>query len=421
MKRTCVLLMVGLLLVAGCVRRGMLVPSPGSVRTAPAQPPARAVGMVTQGVVPPTMGVMGSTHAYTGVSEEVPAQPRSGAASAPGLASPPTDPGETQRVMIYNAVMSLVVDNIQDARETVRKETERAGGYMQAMDAASIVVKVPAAKFLEVIAAVEKLGEVTQKEVKGTDVTEQMRDLQIRLKNAEEVRKRLVVLLDHAESVEDALKVERELERVTESIELFKGKIKALENQVAFSTLTVYLNSPLPQRIIKEEVPFPWVTELAGDMAKGSVIEMPTRTGGRRVVFDPPQSFAKYHEADYVTRATSADGVFIKVERHPNVEGADLAFWSKLIRRSLTAKQAIVVKQERDTTIRDNVAAKIIEGVKEISSEEYGYLVAVAQTDDYVYTYEAWGPSKEFAKAKESLEKSIRSMNVLTFLGSLFR
>jgi len=103
------------------------------------------------------------------------------------------------------------------------------------------------------------------------------------------------------------------------------------------------------------------------------------------------------------------------------VEGADLAFWTTLIKRSLTAKHAIAITQVRDTTIQDNVEAKIIDGVKEIGGEDYSYLVAVAQTDDYVYTYEAWGPSQEFAKARESVESSIASMDVLWFLQSLLR
>ena len=395
MKQAYVLLAAALVLVAGCARRGSLA-SEYSPRAVTAQ--AR----------------LGSTFHVAGIeASEQPATMQ--------LPSPATDPAQTRRVMIYNAVMSLVVEDIQRTVETIRNEAEAVGGYMQAMDATSITDKVPAGVLRQVIAAVEKLGQVTRKEIKGSDVTDEMRDLRIRLQNAQEVRKRLVALLERADKVEDALKVERELERVTETIELLKGRIRALENKVAYSTLTVHLNSPLPQHVIKEEVPFPWVRELAGDMLKGRVTEVRTRTRGRSVDFEPPESFAKYHEADYLTRATSAEGVLLKVQRHRNVEGADLAFWTTLIKRSLTAKHAIAITQVRDTTIQDNVEAKIIDGVKEIGGEDYSYLVAVAQTDDYVYTYEAWGPSQEFAKARESVESSIASMDVLWFLQSLLR
>ena len=394
MKRTYVLLTVSLLLVTGCARTTYWwrkAPAEARYASAPAAPPPSPV--IVAGVESSTVG----------------------------LGSPESDPAQTQRIMIYNGAMTLVVEDIQATLDTIREDAESVGGYMQAMDARSITVKVPADDFQNLIAAVEKLGAVTQKEIKGSDVTEEMRDLRIRLQNAEEIRKRLVALLELIEKVEDALNVEKELGRVTETIELLKGKIRALENQVAYSTLTVHLNSPVPQRVIKEEIPFPWVTELAGDMARGRVTVGMTRTRGRHVDFELPESFAKYHEADYVTRATSADGVLLKVERHDNVEGADLAFWTTLISRSLTAKQTIVIKQVRDITIEDNVEAKIIEGVKEIGRTEYAYLAAVAHTDDYVYTYEAWGPTEKFANARQSLEKSIRSMDILTFFQGLFR
>ncbi len=402
MTRTYIFLTVGLLLVVGCARAAMQ-PYWAGKQAAEVRPESRAPKPAVALPAPPRVEKEGVLLAAV--------QP----------VSPVVDPAQTGRVMIYKAVISLVVGDIRATVEAIQDEAEKAGGYMQAMAATSITVKVPAGELQDVIAAVEKLGDVTQKDITGSDVTEQMRDLRIRLDNAEEVRKRLVALLERADKVEDALKVERELERVTETIELLKGKIRALGNQVDYSTLTVHLNSPLPQRIIKEEVPFPWVRVLAGDMVKGRVTEDRLSTRGQRVAFELPESFAKYHEAYYITRATSADGVLIKVQRHLNVEGADLAFWTTLIRRSLTANQAIAINQVRDTTIRDKVEARIIEGSKEIAGEKYAYLVAVAQTRDYVYTYEAWGLSENVAKAKESLEKSIRSMDVLTFFQSLFR
>lgn len=397
MKRTYVLFTVSLLLVTGCARAAW--------RPWWRKASAEALYASAPDAPPQPLTVLGTEFKAMTV----------------GLGSSTSDPAQTQRIMIYNGVMSLVVEDIQATLETVQEVAEKVGGYMQAMDARSITVKVPADDFQDLIATVEQLGAVTQKEIKGSNVTEEMRDLRIRLQNAEEIRKRLVAMLERADKVEDALNVEKELGRVTETIELLKGKISALENQVSYSTLTVHLNSPVPQRVIKEEVPFPWVRELAADMARGRVTVGMTRTRGQHVDFELPESFAKYHEANYITRATSADGVLVKVQRHVNVEGADLAFWTTLISRSLTAKQAIVVKQVRDTTIQDNVEAKIIEGIKEIGRVEYSYLVAVANTDDYVYTYEAWGPTDEFANARQSLEKSIRSMDILTFFQGLFR
>ena len=137
------------------------------------------------------------------------------------------------RLVVYHGSVSLLVDSISERMDRTLKIVEEEGGYMQSMHDTMVVVKIPAAKFGHVLALIEALGEVTYKNVIGEDVTDQMRDYRIRLKNAEQIRERLVALLEKAENVEDALKIERELGRVTESIELLKGGIQMLEARIA--------------------------------------------------------------------------------------------------------------------------------------------------------------------------------------------
>jgi hypothetical protein len=95
------------------------------------------------------------------------------------------------------------------------------------------------------------------------DVTEQFADLEIRLKNAEAVRERLQALLAKAAKIEDALAVERELERITQTIEQMKGRLRLLGELIAFSTITVNFQAR-PQDQVGSEVrlPFDWLREL---------------------------------------------------------------------------------------------------------------------------------------------------------------
>jgi hypothetical protein len=95
------------------------------------------------------------------------------------------------------------------------------------------------------------------------DVTEQYADLEIRLKNAEAVRQRLEALLAKAGKVEDALAVERELERITQAIEQMKGRLRLLSELVAFSTITANFQArPRDQVGSETRLPFPWLGEL---------------------------------------------------------------------------------------------------------------------------------------------------------------
>jgi hypothetical protein len=290
-----------------------------------------------------------------------------------------------------------------------RGVVEKAGGYMQSLRNNTMILKIPAAKFTEIIAEIEALGEVASKSIVGEDVTDRMRDLRIRLKNATQIRDRLAALLEKAEKVEEALEIERELGRVTENIELLKGQIQAMENQIAFSTLTVRFNSPLPQQTVKQEIPFPWVLELGADLVTGTRTQSHyhRRRGRGRVRFDLPKSFAKYEDRHYRTRALSADGVLLKVARHTNVEGGDLTFWTTFVKKSLSMQRAILVKRVDKSTVYRGKECVILEGVKEIGGKPYAYLVAIAVTKNHVVTYEAWGPADAFESAKTAIKTSI--------------
>jgi hypothetical protein len=95
------------------------------------------------------------------------------------------------------------------------------------------------------------------------DVTDEFTDLEVRLRNAEVVRQRLEALLAKAASVEDALAVERELARLTQSIELWKGKLKLLRELVAFSTITVNFQVRSVEHVKGDvTLPFDWLRQL---------------------------------------------------------------------------------------------------------------------------------------------------------------
>lgn len=341
--------------------------------------------------------------------------PAESAGTAEGLKAPPMDPARAGRLVVYNAELYVVVANISDALNRAKAVATAMGGYLQAMDADSITVKVPATKFDDAIAAMEKLGEVTRKEIKGTDVTEQMQDLQIRLKNAKDMRERLSDLLKRAEKVEDALKIEKELERVAGEVELLEGKIQYLETNVAFSTLTVHVNSPVPQREITPEAraPIAWIRGVATDMLRGYGGEVYTGFNWwNEVSFKLPESYALYYEKDWVTRAMSADGVFLLVERHENFKGGDVKFWSEIIRRELAEQKSILISEESDIRMRHNVPARLITGKKEIAGKVYGYMIAIGARTSYVYTYEAWGPETLLANQRDALQKSMESVHI---------
>jgi hypothetical protein len=328
-------------------------------------------------------------------------------AGLPLLAAPGVDPGRDARLVVYNGAIHLVVRDVFESLKKLQEIAARLGGYMQELSETAITIKVPADRFAEAVTEAERLGEVTRKSIKGTDVTEEMRDLKIRLKNAEDVRARLARLLDRADTVEEALKIEKELARLTERIELLKGKIQHLEHSVAYSTLTVHLNSPVP-RTKKRLLPFEWVERLGDGLVRGAVARYSPHASRKRWIrFELPEGYIKYYEWPFVVWAMSARNVFVRIDRHENREGGGIGFWYPLIRRELVEEKAFAVAEEKEPLLDTLADAKMLVATKELGGKEYGYLVAVVANRKHVHVLEAWGP-------KEALDKDLPGLSGTT-------
>jgi hypothetical protein len=78
------------------------------------------------------------------------------------------------------------------------------------------------------------------------------------------MRERLERLLARADAVEDALAIERELQRLTDVIELLKGRQRYLTDQIRFSTITIVFQalSTEPTGPDGFTLPFDWLGEL---------------------------------------------------------------------------------------------------------------------------------------------------------------
>ncbi|HEX6767593.1 MAG TPA: DUF4349 domain-containing protein [Polyangiaceae bacterium] len=179
--------------------------------------------------------------------------PGSESASAPGR----------EPLLIYAATMTLAVFGTRDAIAAVEELARSKGGYLVSRGDETVTIRVPAKAFQSTLGGVSKLGDELHREVNVRDVTEQFADFEIRLKNAEAVRARLEALLAKAGKVEDALAVERELERVTQTIEQLKGRMRLLSELIAYSTITVNFHAR-PQDQVGSEVrlPFGWLGAL---------------------------------------------------------------------------------------------------------------------------------------------------------------
>ncbi len=143
------------------------------------------------------------------------------------------------RKILYSAYLSLAVDIPDSTTMKIEKIANTYEGYVQQSGSYRVDIRVKSEKLDAALIDIESLGIVKSKNVSGQDVTSKYFDYQIRLENAEKSRERYLELLDKAENVSEMLQVEKELERLNETIELLKGQINRLDHFEEFSTITV--------------------------------------------------------------------------------------------------------------------------------------------------------------------------------------
>jgi hypothetical protein len=137
--------------------------------------------------------------------------------------------------------MSMLVeaDRVSAALDAAIDVAESLGGHIAGRANDHVKIKVPSAKFRDAMTRIEKLGDVTSRSVSAEDVTAEFRDLEVRLENLRATRKRIEELMARAQTIQDMLTVEKELERVTREIDVIQGRLRFLREHTSFSVLTV--------------------------------------------------------------------------------------------------------------------------------------------------------------------------------------
>jgi hypothetical protein len=176
-----------------------------------------------------------------------------------------SDAAPIMQMLIYTARLTMAVFEVDKSLAGVETLAREMGGFLARRSDREIVIRVPTAKFFDVLKKLDGMGDMLHKDVQVEDVTEQYLDISLRLKNAREVRDRIAALLASAKTVEDSLKVERELERLSAEIEHMEGRLKYLRDRAAYSTITISFQPMQVEDLQRQKVfrlPFNWLSEM---------------------------------------------------------------------------------------------------------------------------------------------------------------
>ena len=166
------------------------------------------------------------------------------------------DTAPTDRKIVRNADLTLESDSPEESQKSVASIAESKGGFVvesqqsssdktgTTRDIVTMTVRVPAAKFAETVDEIRKTGKrVIIETIKGDDVTEEFIDVEARLRAQKATEQQFMDIMKRANSVEDALNVQRQLGEVRSEIEKIEGRKRFLENQSSLSTIKVRLQT----------------------------------------------------------------------------------------------------------------------------------------------------------------------------------
>jgi hypothetical protein len=114
-------------------------------------------------------------------------------------------------------------------------------GSAQRLVRGTLVLRIPARNYAEAMKALASLGRVEARRENGQDVSQEYVDLRARTRQLQAVESQLLELLDRANTVGAALAVQQQLSQVQLDLEQARGRLQYLDDQVAFSTISLDL------------------------------------------------------------------------------------------------------------------------------------------------------------------------------------
>ncbi len=157
---------------------------------------------------------------------------------------------QTKSKIIKNGQMNIEVDDISTAKAQIDTLLSKYQAYYgnEQFDKSTyqstynLVIRVPSKNFENIISEIEsKKGDIKSKNINANDVTESYYDIVTRLENKRAYLKQYQVLLKKANSIKDILEVQEKIRRLTEEIDSAVGRLKYMDSQVNFSTLTLQI------------------------------------------------------------------------------------------------------------------------------------------------------------------------------------
>ncbi len=159
----------------------------------------------------------------------------------------------SERKLIKNAELNIETKQYDDFIKFLNESISEAGGYIESSSmsdrtdslyerSATIVARIPADKLDEFIDSVGDVATIVYNRTGIEDITAEYIDVESRISALEAEQASLKEMMKSAANVSELLEIQQRLSQVNGDLESYKSQLKVFSEQVALSTVTMYID-----------------------------------------------------------------------------------------------------------------------------------------------------------------------------------
>ncbi|MFF9169877.1 MULTISPECIES: DUF4349 domain-containing protein [unclassified Streptomyces] len=187
-----------------------------------------------------------------------------GAGGGNGKAAAASAPAPTAERIIRTASLTVRVKDVAKALDGARAAAESAGGYVgdetttrdeDGGEQTRLVLRVPVARYDAVLTELQGAGRLLERTSKAQDVTDQVVDVESRIRSQRASVARVRELMDRAAKLSDVVELEGELSRRQADLEALLARQASLKDRTALATITLSLHGTPVQEAAEDDTP----------------------------------------------------------------------------------------------------------------------------------------------------------------------
>ena len=190
-----------------------------------------------------------------GYNEEFAVADGSGSNSGSSSSSTPKV-NDTSRKLIKTYNMTVETEDFNGFTDAITKKVTELDGYIENMDTSngsvyssyyqskrsSMTIRIPADRADDFINMIGEKGNITYQSLNVNDITLQYVDIESRKSAYETEEKRVLELLDRAETLEEILILEDKLSEIRYQLESIESQLRTFDNKIDYSTIYLEIN-----------------------------------------------------------------------------------------------------------------------------------------------------------------------------------